>query len=254
VKAINDGTPRPGEPVPKLFCIGPLVGEERGGNTDHESLNWLDKQPAGSVVFLCFGSASSVPAEQLNEIAVGLERSGHAFLWAVRAPVAPEADSTKRFEGRVDAAAEALLPEGFLDRTRGRGMVVSSWAPQVEVLRHPAIGAFVTHCGWNSIMEAVTAGVRMLCWPMYAEQRMNKVFVVEDMKIGVAMDGYDEVIVKAAEVEAKVRLVMETEQGKEIRERTKLAKQMAADALDSGGSSTEACADFINSLSISTHH
>jgi hypothetical protein len=197
-----------------------LVGEERGGNAEHESLNWLDKQPAGSVVFLCFGSPSSVPAEQLSEIAVGLERSGHAFLWAVRAPVAPEADSTKRFEGRVDAAAEALLPEGFLDRTRGRGMVVSSWAPQVEVLWHPAIGAFVTHCGWNSIMEAVTAGVSMLCWPMYAEQRR------------VAMDGYDEVIVKAGEVEAKVRLVMDTEQGKEIRERTKLAKQMAADALD----------------------
>jgi hypothetical protein len=128
VKAINDGTPRPGEPVPKLFCVGSLVGEERGGNAEHESLNWLDKQPAGSVVFLCFGSPSSVPAEQLREIAVGLERSGHAFLWAVRAPVAPEADSTKRFEGRVDVAAEALLPEGFLDRTRGRRMVASSWA------------------------------------------------------------------------------------------------------------------------------
>jgi UDP:flavonoid glycosyltransferase YjiC (YdhE family) len=90
----------------------------------------------------------------------------------------------------------------------------------VEVLWHPAIGALVTHCGWNSIMEAVTAGVPMLCWPMYAKQRR------------VAMDGYDKVIVKAGEVEAKVRLVMDTEQGKEIRERTKLVKQMAADALD----------------------
>ncbi|CAM0882836.1 unnamed protein product [Alopecurus aequalis] len=253
VKAVKDGTPRPGESLPKLFCVGPLVGEERGGNSNHESLSWLDKQPAGSVVFLCFGSASSVPAEQLNEIAVGLERSGQAFLWAVRAPVAPDADSTKRFEGRGDAAVEALLPDGFLERTRGRGMVVSSWAPQVEVLRHPATGAFVTHCGWNSIMEAVRAGVPMLCWPMYAEQRMNKVFVVEDMKLGVTMDGYDEVIVKAGEVEAKVRLLMETEQGTEIRERTRLAKQMAAHALGSGGSSAEAFVDFLNGLNISTH-
>ncbi|KAM0871399.1 hypothetical protein ACQ4PT_039417 [Festuca glaucescens] len=133
-------------------------------------------------------------------------------------------------------------------------MVVSPWAPQVEVLRHPAIGTFVTHCGWNSIMEAVTAGVPMLCWPMYAEQRMNKVFLVEDMKLGVAMDGYDEVMVKAGEVEAKVRLVMESEHGKEIRERTRLAKQMAAGALESGGSSTAACVDFINSLNISAPH
>jgi UDP:flavonoid glycosyltransferase YjiC (YdhE family) len=124
----------------------------------------------------------------------------------------------------------------------------------VEVLRHPATGAFVTHCGWNSTLEAVAAGVPMVCWPMYAEQRMNKVFVVEEMKLGVAMNGYDEGTVKAEEVEAKVRLVMESEQAKEIRERTRLAKQMAADALESGGSSTAAVVDFLNSLNISIHH
>jgi hypothetical protein len=89
---------------------------------------------------------------------------------------------------------------------------------------------------------------------MYAEQRMNKVFVVEEMKLGVAMNGYDEGTVKAEEVEAKVRLVMESEQAKEIRERTRLAKQMAADALESGGSSTAAVVDFLNSLNISIHH
>nr|XP_051225888.1 UDP-glycosyltransferase 88F3-like isoform X1 [Lolium perenne] len=254
VKAIRDGTVRPGEAVPPFFSVGPLVGEERESTAKHECLRWLDGQPERSVVFLCFGSASSVPAEQLNEIAVGLERSGHAFLWAVRAPVAPDADSTKRFEGRGEVAVEALLPEGFLDRTRGRGMVVSSWAPQVEVLRHPATGAFVTHCGWNSTLEAVAAGVPMVCWPMYAEQRMNKVFVVEEMKLGVAMNGYDEGTVKAEEVEAKVRLVMDSEHGKEIRNRTMLAKQMAADALECGGSSTAACVDFINSINISTPH
>ncbi|KAG8055521.1 hypothetical protein GUJ93_ZPchr0001g31971 [Zizania palustris] len=250
VKAIQDGIVRPGDPAPRLFCVGPLVGEERGGGEEKklECLRWLDAQPARSVVFLCFGSASSVPAEQLKEIAAGLERSGHAFLWVVRALVAPDADSTKRFEGRGEAPLESLLPEGFLDRTRGRGLVVPSWAPQVEVLRHPATGAFVTHCGWNSTLEAITAGLPMVCWPMYAEQRMNKVFVVEDMKLGVAMDGYDDAMVKAAEVEAKVRLVMESEQGKEIRERAALAKQMATQAIEDGGSLTLAFADFLGSL------
>ncbi|KAF7030552.1 hypothetical protein CFC21_042072 [Triticum aestivum] len=253
VKAIKEGIPRPDESLPKLFCVGPLVGEERGSNANHECLVWLDKQQAGSVVFVCFGSASSVPAEQLNEIAVGLEKSGHAFLWAVRAPVSPDADSTKRFEGRDEAAVDALLPDGFLDRTRGRGMVLSSWAPQVEVLRHPATGAFVTHCGWNSTLEAVMAGVPMLCWPMYAEQRMNKVFVVEEMKLGVAMDGYDEAMVKAEEVEAKVRLIMESEQGDEIRHRMTKAREIAANALEIGGSSAAAIIDLLDNLKISTN-
>jgi hypothetical protein len=173
VKATKDGSPRPGVPLPRLFYIGPLVDEERGREVkQNECLTWLDSQPAESVVFLCFGSASSVPAEQLREIAVGLERSGHAFLWIVRAPVAPGADSTstRRFDGRGQAALEALLPVGFLDRTRGRGLVVSTWAPQVQALRHRATGALVTHCGWNSTLEALTAGVPLVCWPMYAEQ------------------------------------------------------------------------------------
>uniref|UniRef100_A0A0D9YEM4 Glycosyltransferase n=1 Tax=Oryza glumipatula TaxID=40148 RepID=A0A0D9YEM4_9ORYZ len=252
VKAIRDGIPRPGEPAPRLFCVGPLVGEERGGKEEkQECLRWLDAQPPRSVVFLCFGSASSVPAEQLKEIAVGLERSKHSFLWAVRAPVAADADSTKRLEGRGEAALESLLPEGFLDRTRGRGLVLPSWAPQVEVLRHPATGAFVTHCGWNSTLEAVTAGVPMVCWPMYAEQRMNKVFVVEEMKLGVVMDGYDDDgVVKAEEVETKVRLVMESEQGQQIRERMALAKQMATRAMEIGGSSTASFTDFLGGLKI----
>ena len=257
VRAIEEGSPRPGgEPVPRLFCVGPLVGEERGGDGNakakHECLTWLDARPARSVVFLCFGSASSVPAGQLREIAVGLERSGHAFLWAVRAPVAPDADSTKRFEGRGEAALEALLPDGFLDRTRGRGLVVPTWAPQVEVLRHPATGAFVTHCGWNSTLEAVTAGVPMVCWPMYAEQRLNKVFVAEGMKLGVVMEGYDEAMVKAEEVEAKVRLVMESQQGKELRDRVAVAKDEAAAALETAGSSKAVLVDFINDMEIST--
>ncbi|GJN13170.1 hypothetical protein PR202_ga31514 [Eleusine coracana subsp. coracana] len=256
VKAMRDGSPRPGELVPRLFCVGPLVGEERGGERGiHEFLmTWLDAQAPRSVVFLCFGSASSVPAEQIREIAAGLERSGHAFLWAVRAPVAPDADSTKRFEGRDEAAAleDLLLPDGFLDRTLGRGLVVSTWAPQVEVLRHVSIGAFVTHCGWNSTLEAITAGVPMVCWPMYAEQRLNKVLVAEGMELGVVMQGYDDGLVTAKEVEAKVRLVMEFEQGEELKKKVAVAKDKAAAAFESGGSSEKAFVDFLNGIESSS--
>ena len=145
---------------------------------------------------------------------------------------------------------DALLPEGFLERTKGRGMVVKMWAPQVEVLRHAATGAFVTHCGWNSVLEAASAGVPMLCWPLYAEQRLNKVFVVDEMKAGVLVDGYDEGMVTAEEVEKKVRLVMESEEGEKLWERLALAKEKAAEALADGGPSRVAFEEFLSDLKL----
>jgi UDP:flavonoid glycosyltransferase YjiC (YdhE family) len=129
-------------------------------------------------------------------------------------------------------------------------MVVKMWAPQVEVLRHAATGAFVTHCGWNSVLEAASAGVPMLCWPLYAEQRLNKVFVVGEMKAGAVVDGYDEEMVTAEEVEKKVRLVMESEEGEKLRERLALAKEKAAEALADSGLSRVAFEEFLNDLKL----
>jgi UDP:flavonoid glycosyltransferase YjiC (YdhE family) len=92
------------------------------------------------------------------------------------------------------------------------------------------------------------SGVPMICWPLYAEQRLNKVHVVEEMKVGVVMEGYDEELVTADEVEAKVRLVMESEEGKKLRERTATAKEMAADAIKQGGSSYVELGEFLKGL------
>ncbi|SPT20387.1 unnamed protein product [Triticum aestivum] len=191
VRALRDGVCVPGRPTPPVYCIGPLIvkGEAAAPRTQNACLSWLDAQPERSVVFLCFGSLGAMSAAQLKEIARGLENSGHRFLWVVRSP--PE-DPAKYFLPRPEPDLDALLPDGFLKRTQGRGMVVKMWAPQVEVLRHAGTGAFVTHCGWNSVLEAASAGVPMLCWPQYAEQRANKVFVVDEMKLGVVMEGYDE--------------------------------------------------------------
>jgi hypothetical protein len=173
--------------MPPVYCVGPLVASGAGGaeaEGKHECLAWLDTQPERSVVFLCFGSigAATHSKEQLGEIAAGLERSGHRFLWAVRAPLC--AGPGRPSEPDVDA----LLPDGFLERTKGRGLVLKHWAPQVQVLHHKATGAFVTHCGWNSVLEGIAAGVPMLCWPMYAEQKMNKVFMVEEAGVGVEIN------------------------------------------------------------------
>jgi hypothetical protein len=246
LRALNDGVCVPGRPMPRVYCIGPLVNDghkaaERDGER-HECLAWLDAQPRWSVVFLCFGSMGAFSAAQLQEMARGLESSGHRFLWAVRSP--PEERS--QFP---EPNLERLLPAGFLERTRNRGMVVKNWAPQSEVVQHEAVAAFVTHCGWNSTLEAIMSGLPMICWPLFAEQRMNKVFMVEEMKIAVEMEGYEE-FVKAEEVEAKVRLVMDTDQGKKLRERLAIVKEKGLEAIHEGGSSEAAFAKFLRDMEV----
>uniref|UniRef100_A0A453QZP5 Uncharacterized protein n=1 Tax=Aegilops tauschii subsp. strangulata TaxID=200361 RepID=A0A453QZP5_AEGTS len=240
VAALRDPRCLPGRVLPPVYCVGPLIGSSGDGEATsprHECLAWLDGQPDRSVVFLCFRSMTNwglQSEEQLGEMAVGLDNSGHRFLWVVRAPGG---------DGVPDLSA--LLPGGFLERTDGRGLVVKLWAPQVDVLRHRATGAFVTHCGWNSALEGVTAGVPMLCWPMYAEQRMNKLFMVEEMRVAVEMVGWQQGLVKAGEVEGKVRMIMESEEGRELRVRAAAQKEGAAVAWNDGGSGRAALAQFL---------
>lgn len=167
--------------------------------------------------------------DQLKEIAAGLEGSQLRFLWVVNNP-------------DQSIVLDFLLPKGFLDRTQDRGVVVDSWVPQVEVLRHEAVGCFVTHLGWNSVLEAITAGVRMIGWPLYAEQKMNKVFVADDMKLAIPMEGCDKDLVTAEEVERTLRkmMVMEEESDavKLVKERCSAMRNAAAKTVGDEGAST----------------
>ncbi|RVW95045.1 UDP-glycosyltransferase 88F4 [Vitis vinifera] len=219
LKTIREGTCVPNGPTPSVYCIGPLIadtGEDEsnssGNKTRHGCLSWLDTQPSQSVVFLCFGSKGTFSPAQMKEIANGLERSGKRFLWVVKNP--PSTDKSKRIAVTADVDLNVLMPEGFLERTKDRGMVVKSWAPQVAVLNHPSVGGFVTHCGWNSVLEAVVAGVPMVAWPLYAEQHLNKAALVEVMKMAIGVEQMDEdMFVSGAEVERRVRELMEYEEG-----------------------------------------
>lgn len=210
---------------PPIYCIGPLVSPPK--KEDHACLTWLDSQPKGSVVFVCFGSMGTFSEEQLKEIAGGLERSGQRFLWVVRNP---------KGEDKMKPS-EALLPEGFIERNEGRGMVVKSWVPQVAVLRHEAIGGFVSHCGWNSTLEAVSSGVPMIAWPLFGEQWLNKVILVEAAKVAVEMEGYDKEMVRGEEVERKVRWLVESEGGKRLKDRVVAMRENAMATTMEGGSS-----------------
>ncbi|XP_052727213.1 UDP-glycosyltransferase 88F5 [Vigna angularis] len=237
--------------APRLYYIGPLIAEpqqsDAEGSDSKECLQWLEEQPSRSVVFLCFGSRGSFSVSQLKEIAKGLEKSGKRFLWVVKRPLEEEGakhdeDAAKRGD-QFDL--NPVLPDGFLERTKDRGMVVKAWAPQVEVLSRESVGGFVSHCGWNSVLEGVVAGVPMVAWPLYAEQHVNREVMVGEMKVAVGVNQrVEDGFVSAEEVEKRVREVMET---KEIRERSFKLKQMAMAAVAQFGSSTTALANLLHS-------
>ncbi|KAL6320689.1 hypothetical protein AAG906_008689 [Vitis piasezkii] len=252
VKTILDGLCVLDGPTSPIFCIGPLIaaddrsgGGGAGGGGIPECLTWLESQPKRSVLFLCFGSLGLFSEEQLKEIAVGLERSGQRFLWVVRSP--PSKDRSRRFLALLDQDLNSLLPDGFLDRTKERGLVVKSWAPQVAVLNHASVGGFVTHCGWNSVLEAVCAGVPMVAWPLYAEQRFNRVVMVEELKLALPMEESEEGFITATEVEKRVRELMESEEGNTLRLRIMAMKEAAKTAMSDGGSSRDALTKLVQS-------
>ncbi|BAT99440.1 hypothetical protein VIGAN_10088200 [Vigna angularis var. angularis] len=141
---------------------------------DRSCLTWLDSQPLKSVLYVSFGSITTVTRERLMEFWYGLVNSKKRFLWVIRPDMVAGADNDER------VAAE--LEEG----TKERGFIVG-WAPQEEVLAHKAIGGFLTHSGWNSTLESLVAGVPMICWPCFADQQINSRFVSEVWKLGLDM-------------------------------------------------------------------
>ncbi|XP_073525652.1 uncharacterized protein, partial [Phyllobates terribilis] len=143
--------------IPPVYTVGPVLdlGRQKINGGDHPIINWLDDQPPASVVFLCFGSNGTFQKEQVEQIAEGIERSGHRFLWSLRRQ--PNSDKGETLPSDFSDFNE-VLPTGFLDRTTDIGKVIG-WAPQAEVLAHPAVGAFVSHCGWNSVLESLWFGV-----------------------------------------------------------------------------------------------
>ncbi|KAI4324974.1 hypothetical protein MLD38_030413 [Melastoma candidum] len=229
------------------YCIGPVVAARSGSGARHGCLTWLDRQPIDSVLFLSFGSMGILSGKQLKEIATGLEKSGVRFVWVARVP-RPD-DETRRMLGESETRLEAFLPEDFLDRTRERGYMIESWGPQVDILNHPAVGGFVTHCGWNSVLEAICAGVPMLAWPLYAEQKVNRAYLVEKLEVAIPINLAPDDFVSAQELEAGVRELMQSDKGRKARERVSSMKEEAVKARhEEGGTSVVGMAAFIESV------
>ncbi|KAI7744753.1 hypothetical protein M8C21_016888 [Ambrosia artemisiifolia] len=226
--------------VPDVYPVGPVLNLEGGymENSESDVIKWLDSQPCSSVVFLCFGSLGSFDEVQVKEIAYALERSGHRFLWSLRQP--PSLEQASRNPGDYEDLGD-VLPEGFRERTARTGKVIG-WAPQMAVLAHSAVGGFVSHCGWNSILESLWFGVPIATWPIYAEQQMNAFEMVVELELGVEikLDYKKDLFnpkndfVTAKEIESGIRRLMDDDN---IRVKMKEMGKMSRATVREAGSS-----------------
>ncbi|KAJ9683454.1 hypothetical protein PVL29_019156 [Vitis rotundifolia] len=213
---------------PKGWCIGPLclVEPPRVELQPHEKptwVQWLDLKLAqgNPVLYVAFGSQADISAEQLQEIATGLEESKANFLW-------------------VQRQKESEIGDGFEERVKDRGIVVKEWVDQRQILSHRSVQGFLSHCGWNSVLESICAAVPILAWPMMAEQHLNARNVVEEMKVGLRVettDGSVRGFVKKEGLEKMVKELMEGDMGKQVREKVKEVAEAAKTAMKEGGSS-----------------
>ncbi|KHN36250.1 UDP-glucose flavonoid 3-O-glucosyltransferase 7 [Glycine soja] len=225
----------------KTWSLGPVslwVNQDasdkagRGYAKEEGWLKWLKSKPEKSVLYVSFGSMSKFPSSQLVEIAQALEESGHSFMWVVKNRDEGDDRFLEEFEKRVKAS--------------NKGYLIWGWAPQLLILENSAIGGLVTHCGWNTIMEGVTAGLPMATWPLFAEQFFNEKPVVDVLKIGVAVgakewrpwNDFGKEVVKKEDIGKAIALLMGSgEESAEMRRKAVVLATAAKTAIQVGGSS-----------------
>ncbi|GMN27427.1 hypothetical protein TIFTF001_001642 [Ficus carica] len=218
--------------LPNLYAIGPLQLllnrlpkdplkpiQYSLWKEETECLKWLNTHKPNSVIFVNFGSITVLTPQQVVELGWGLANSGHPFFLVIRPDL-------------VLGESACLSPE-FLAEIKERSLI-ASWCPQDDVLSHPSIGGFLTHCGWNSIIESLSCGVPMLCYPFFAEQQTNCRFVCNEWDVGLEINND----VKRDQVENLVRKLMEKEKGKKMKSKAMEWKKLAEEATGPQGSSS----------------
>lgn len=190
-------------------------------------MSWLDGCPNGSVLYICFGSQKELTKDQCDALALGLAKSMTRFVWVTK---------------------KDPIPDGFEDRVSGRGMIVRGWVPQVAVLNHVAVGGFLSHCGWNSVLEAMASGTMILAWPMEADQFVDARLLVEHKNVAVRVCEGGKTVPNPHELS---RIIAETmgECGREVRARASEMGRKARATTEIGGNSSEDLKRLVKELS-----
>ncbi|KAL5703451.1 4-alpha-glucanotransferase [Ranunculus cassubicifolius] len=224
-----------GPTVPSMYLDEGIEGDTENSlnmfkPSDNDDYNtWLNGKEVGSVLYISFGSMAELGQEQMEELISGIKQSNREFLWVVR-----EAEQSK-------------LPAGYAEQMLDKGLLVS-WCSQLEVLAHDAIGCFLTHCGWNSTMEALSLGVPMVAMPQIWDQFTNAKLVEDVWKLGIRAKKDDKGIVRRQELELCIREVMEGERREEIKTNAARWRGLAIQAVDEGGSSDLNITEFVATI------
>ncbi|TMW85960.1 hypothetical protein EJD97_022185 [Solanum chilense] len=230
-----------------IKTVGPLIVDEHskiGENiradlvkADSSITQWLNFKPPSSVVYISFGSIVVPSQEQVDEIAYGLLNSGLNFLWIMKPP------------RKNSSFPTVVLPQGYLDKVGDKGKVVE-WCLQEEVLAHPSLVCFLTHCGWNSSMEAIVNGVPIVAFPQWGDQVTNAKYLVDEFKIGVRLSrGVTEKrTIPRYEVEQSLHEVSSGPKAADMKSNALNWKKKAAEAVAEGGSSDQNLQCFIDEL------
>ncbi|KAK8479643.1 hypothetical protein V6N13_021258 [Hibiscus sabdariffa] len=227
---------------PRIYTVGPLNLVDRHvpknqfnsfssslWKEDTSCIEWLNQKELESVIYVNYGSITTMSDHHFKEFAWGLANSKNPFLWIVRPDVV--------------MGESAALPEEFFEEIKDRGFI-ASWCPQDLLLSHRSVVAFLTHCGWNSTLESISRGMPVICWPFFAEQQTNCRFACTTWGIGMEVN----LDVNRNDVEAVVKEMMEGKNGKKMKEKALDWKKKAEDAIDVGGSSYNNFERFINEV------
>ena len=231
------------------FCllkpIGPLFKNPKSSNSSiqgdfieaDDCMDFLNSKEHATVVYISFGSVVSLNQEQTNEIAYGILNSGVSFLWVLKQPTMP------------GSGLSVVLPENFLEKIGDKGKVVN-WCAQKEVLQHPSVACFVTHCGWNSTLEAISSGVPVVAFPAWGDQVTNAKYLVDVLEVGVRLSRGDQTE-KVAISRDRIEKCLKEAFGPKAAELKKNAlkwKQVAEEAVAEGGSSDRNLKDFVDKI------
>ncbi|PIN09111.1 UDP-glucuronosyl and UDP-glucosyl transferase [Handroanthus impetiginosus] len=213
---------------PNLLPIGPLLDPKAPKSSsiscnfhpeDESCISWLSNKPSKSVIYVSF-----------DELALGLELSGRAFLWVVRSDLAN--------------GSPVVYPNGFLERVSEFGKIVQ-WAPQEKVLSHGSVGCFMSHCGWNSTLEGLSNGVPFLCWPYFVDQYHNRNYVCDKWGIGLRIYSDENGIRTRYEIKKKIDMVFCDD---ELKGNALKMKEICEKSVGEGGSSYRNFETFVDRL------